>query len=370
MYCDFTDGLGLVSAMPTVNSGSRPPPHGPERPDDKTPLVTIHQATLHERKATFHGLHAGNAHQYTHIDLHSRPIPNLKLPAGWQGSWPVINNSIRHAGSWHNEFPGDVRVHPDPSGMVTFYDPTLTSLVAARRGMRRDDYRPGNISAADMARVRADVGEVVARESGGGSGVDWRGLARIVQERFADRLPYLRHLLHEPAANRTEQVYLVRKQLVVSLLPYMQRPGVGEREWFAQTARSCAGRFTAHLPAEKFTKQERVLRDAIDEVLHEICRVLTMAWTEAFDVEEKSLDVAVALLEKWRGEVDGLIEWLDWPVWLKCAPACGVDVSLLRQGICLFPADELLSRNFATYRSSVWPLYLTPTRIATQHLAA
>lgn len=320
MYCNFTDGLQLVSAMPAVNAGGRPAPHGPGLPDNATGT-----APSLERKATFHGLHAGNIHQFPNLDLHSRPPP--KPPAGWKGSWPAIDNSIRHAGSWHNEFPGDVRVHPDPSGMVTFFDPALTSLVAARRGMDRDAYRPGNISAEDMARVRADVAEVVMREEGAGSGVDWRGLTRVMQERFADRLPYLRYLLHQRPANRTEQVFLVRKQLIVSLLPYMQAPGVGEPEWFADTARRCAARFTAHLPAERFTKQERVLRSAVDEVLHEICRVLTVAWSEAFDVEEKSLDVAVALLEKWRGEVDQLVEWLDWPVWLQCEPACRVDVS-------------------------------------------
>lgn len=318
MYCDFTDGLELVSATPTVNGGGRPAPHGPGLPDTEA-------ASSHERRATFHGLHTGNAHQYPDVGPHPRPPP--KPPAGWKGSWPIINNSIRHAGSWHNDFPGDVRVHPDPSGFVTFFDPALTSLVAARRGMHRDAYRPGNISAAEMVRVRADVAEVAAREEGAGSGVDWRGLARVVQERFADRLPYLRYLLHQQPANRTEQVYLVRKQLIVSLLPYMQRPSMGEREWFAHTAHSCVARFTAHLPAGRFTKQERVLHDAVDEVLHEICRVLTAAWAEAFDIEEKSVDIAVALLQKWRDEVDKLVEWLDWQLWLECEPACGVDVS-------------------------------------------
>ncbi|KZT65016.1 hypothetical protein DAEQUDRAFT_731866 [Daedalea quercina L-15889] len=326
MYCNISDGLQLVSAMPTVNGGGRPPPHGPESPgDDWKSAINFNPpvSPSHYYRATSHGLHTPReVGSHTGLrPLRSPPDP----PEGWKGTWPVINNAIRHAGSWHNDFPGDVRVHPDSSSMITFYDPALTSLVVARRSMDRDDYRPGNIASVDMARVRADVAEMMARGFAERSGVDWRGLARVIQERFGDRLPYLRYLLHQPLANVSEQVSAVRKQLIVSLSPYMQRPGVGEPEWFAQTAQNCATRFTAHLPVDKFTKQERVLRNAVDEVLHEICRVLTMAWTEAFGVEAQSLDIAGALMEKWRAEVDTLIEWLDWPVWLKCYPACGVD---------------------------------------------
>ncbi|TFY61839.1 hypothetical protein EVJ58_g4259 [Rhodofomes roseus] len=320
MYCDFSDGLELVSAMPAVNEGGRPPPHGPDKPDDRTESgvsFTVPASPSFERQATYHGWHTSRA------DLR-RPYFPPNPPEGWKGTWPVINNAIRHAGSWHNDFPGDIRVHPDPSTLISFYDPALTSLVAARRSMSRDDYRPGNISAADMARVRAEVAEMMQRDAGERSGVDWRGLATVIQDRFGDRLPYLQHLLHQPATNVSEQVAKARKQFFDSLLPYMERPGLGEPEWFAQIARNCATRFTAHLPAEKFTKQERVLRNAVDEVLHEICRVLTLAWTEAFDVEEKCPDIAVALMEKWRGQVDALIEWLDWPIWLKCEPACGI----------------------------------------------
>ncbi|KAH9916340.1 uncharacterized protein B0H18DRAFT_1215123 [Fomitopsis serialis] len=232
---------------------------------------------------------------------------------------------VKRAGTWHNNFPGEVRVHPDPSTLITFFDPSLTSLVEARRSLTRNEYNAGNASREDVARVRADVAEMVARESGARSGVDWVDLARVIEDRFADRLPYLQHLLHQPVVNASAQAAAVRKQLIVSLVPYMHRGAIGTPEWFVDIAHGCAARFTERLPVSRLTKQEHLLFHAVEEVLHEICRVYTGAWMDVFDVEAKSTEVAARLLEKWSGEFDALTEWLDWPVWIQCRPACDVN---------------------------------------------
>jgi len=172
----------------------------------------------------------------------------------------------------------------------------------------------------------------------------WRTLAQVIQERFADRLLYVRYLLHQArlvAANTSADAQAlsqlqsitaaVRKQLVISLSPYMPREGIGEPAWFQATARGCATSFTAQIPDAQFTKQERLLCYAVDEVLHEICRVYTEAWRDAFGLEVARTDetvgatVSLPVLDKWRAVFDALIEWLDWPIWMKCDPACAVD---------------------------------------------
>ena len=227
---------------------------------------------------------------------------------------------------WHNQFPGEIRIRVDPSSMITFFDPSLVSLVEARRSMTRGEYRVANLSKSEIARVREDIADVMARSPGAGSGVDWQALARVIQDRFADRLPYMQHLLHQPVYNVTAQLAKVRKQLIVSLIPSMHRANIGTPEWYADTAHRCAARFTEHLLKEGFTKQEWVLLHAVEEVLHEVCRAYTEAWVDAFDAETKPVVVVQALLKKWKADFDTLVEWLDWPVWIKCDPVCAVDV--------------------------------------------
>lgn len=257
------------------------------------------------------------------------PIPRVPMvpPPGWKGSLPSTFGESAHVGAWHNR--GEARVRVDPSTLVTFFDPALASLVAARRGRARKDFRLKGISRADVRRVRGDVAEMMARtrEGGRGSGVDWQGVARVVQERYGDRLPYVRFLLHQPYSNATAQAAAVRRALMVSLLPYMRPDHVDTPRWYAEMAEDCATRHLAHFPVTKFTKQERLLYNATKEALHEICRVHTAAWRDVFDVEEQDASVAERLLAKWKPEFDALIEWLDWPVWMKCEPACRADVS-------------------------------------------
>ncbi|KAH9916336.1 uncharacterized protein B0H18DRAFT_1038662 [Fomitopsis serialis] len=335
MYCDFSDGLELVSAVPAI-SGYLNLPHPPGKPDyvappETEPRNSSYDSSRHnssDPEATFHGLRR-TEYQDDSLEapdsLGLAGLPPLIPPPGWKGTLPFTGWEAKRAGTWHNNFPGELRAHPDPSTLITFFDPSLTSLVEARRSLTRNEYNAGNASREDVARVRADVAEMAAREPGARSGVDWVDLARVIEDRFADRLPYLQYLLHQSVVNASAQAAAVRKQLIVSLVPYMHRGAIGTLEWFADIAHGCAARFTESLPVSKFTKQEYLLYRAVEEVLHEICRVYIGAWVDAFDVEAKDAEVAARLLGKWSGEFDALTEWLDWPVWIQCHPACGVN---------------------------------------------
>lgn len=391
MYCDFRRGLELVSALNIINS--RPwGPGGPGGPGRRPPT--------NDTMGPVHGFSGEHDGPHGPPGDHSRPggpgrkpppngimepmhgfpnerdgpggppggpdgppdgpegpggpggprgpgrgSPSTPLP-GWKGTLPNIGNAVAHAGSWHSTFPGDLRVHVEPAHMLTFFDPAFASLIPSRRALGRDQYRLQNISSADVARARKDIAEMFAREAGERSGVDWMALAQTVQDRFAERLPYLRYLLHLPVQNVSAHAAAVRQQFITSLIPYMPRGGVGEPAWFAETAHGCRASFISHLPVAHFTKQEHVLHNALDEVLHEVCRVLTGAWREAFDIEEKDDDVTSALLAKWKNEVDALVKWLDWPVWMKCEPGCAINVSLSRLLSGVARLTEYFCRNF------------------------
>ncbi|EPT00683.1 hypothetical protein FOMPIDRAFT_128037 [Fomitopsis schrenkii] len=332
IYCDFSDGLELVTVLSPVH-GELPLPH-PSDPRNLTSPRTWdagsqlspmqnHMLGAHP-EGTFHGFRKADYPPEGPDELLSS-LPPIVPPPGWKGTFPLTSFEARRAGAWHNDFPGLSQVHADASTLISFFDPSLRSLVDARRNTTRNQYAAGNASQEDIARVRQDVSEMALRSPGANSGVDWVGLARTIQERFKDRLPYLQHLLHQPIMNASAQAAGVRKQLIVSLIPHMRKVEIGEAQWFADIAHDCAARFTKSLSVSRYTKQEESVHHAVEEVLHEVCRVYTGAWVDAFDVESQSTDVAAGLLEKWRGEFDALIEWLDWPAWIQCHPACEVD---------------------------------------------
>ncbi|KZT04746.1 uncharacterized protein LAESUDRAFT_784406 [Laetiporus sulphureus 93-53] len=212
MYCDFSKGLELVSAVKTVRTGGLTL-KDPQSHRGIPALLRTNDEKLERRLGS---------PEWPWID----PAPP---PKGWKGSPPkVIAGEVWHAGSWHNAFPGDMRVHVDLSSMITFFDPAFRSLIEPRRSRQREDYRLLNISKKDIAAAQMEVDHVLRRDSGAGSGFDWQSLAQVIQDRFSDRLPYLHYLLRQPITNASEQVADVRQQLIVSLIPYMPRASVGE----------------------------------------------------------------------------------------------------------------------------------------------
>ncbi|KZT04743.1 uncharacterized protein LAESUDRAFT_682226 [Laetiporus sulphureus 93-53] len=339
MYCDFSKGLELVSTINTVTGG-----------------------VIFKDPQSYRGnlmpLGTNDEKLESPSDHLDRPWTDpTPPPESWKGSPPKpIVGEVWHAGTWHNAFPGDTRVHLDLSSMIIFYDPAFRSLIEPRRSHKREDHRLLNISKEDIAAAQMDVDHVLRRDPGAGSGLDWQSLAQVIQDRFSDRLPYLDYLLHQPITNVSEQVADVRQQVIVSLIPYMPRAGVGEPAWYAAIARGCAMSFTSHLPASRFTKQEHVLKAAVDEVLHEVCRVLTATWREAFDIEEQDTETAETLFMKWRDNIKALIEWLDWQAWLGCSPACNEDEYCFTPQYIPFPGSHRDKENHLPRCMSMKPI--------------
>jgi hypothetical protein len=119
-------------------------------------------------------------------------------PPGWHGSLRGnvdVLFGAHVAGSWHDHAPGETRVHVDYTALVTFYDPTLSSLIEARQGKNKLHHRLEGISPEDVERVHAELRSVPARKQGIGSGVDWGSITHTITERYADRLEYLSILL-------------------------------------------------------------------------------------------------------------------------------------------------------------------------------
>ncbi len=271
------------------------------------------------------------------------PVPDPpRLPSGWRGSPLSLRRSFFEAfvtGSWHDRAPGETRVRPDYSGLVTFYDHSLSSLVEARYGKDRLHLRLEGISALDSKSVRAELETVLTREQDGGSGIDWGSIVRVVTERYADRLEYLCFLFSPNTTTFTdalERATVAREQLLVMLAPYITTADVPERlpasanlSWAAPVALRCATTQTSHIPLGMLTPQEARIHAAVENTLHEICRRLVLVWVEFFDVEAADEARATEATEVARGHIEELMAWLDWSVWVRCEPRCGLGVRRL-----------------------------------------
>ncbi|KAI0270727.1 hypothetical protein BC834DRAFT_862929 [Gloeopeniophorella convolvens] len=318
MLCDVLDGMEVVTLLESLPKNMTNTPKRRPKDRDDGP---------HKKPAPF-------PHPPSAPWPQPGP-PQTTPPSGWRGSLPddrVSTFEANLAGSWHDRAPGETRVHLDYAGLVTFFDPTLRSLVDARHGKDRLRQRLAGISQHDVARVHAELHTVLTRGHGIGSGVDWASIARIVKERYAGRLDYLRYLLSpSPAfADALEQAAAARAQLLVMLAPYIttadiprQLPASANTSWAAPVVHRCATTQTSRLPLGLFTPQKARIYAAVEGTLREICRRLVLVWVEVFDVEQaEEAEAAEAVSIGWT-HIDELMTWLDWPSWVRCEGGCG-----------------------------------------------
>lgn len=255
------------------------------------------------------------------------------LPTSWRGtprSYASMVFEVIHSGSWENHRGGEMRFRLDFSRFITFFDPKLKSLVEQRRSQRRKQYRVKGISMSDLDSIRSTINSAYSSWDATGSGVDWGSMVRTIQDRYGPRLELMNDLLqHE--GDVAEVATRVREQILTLLTPYISF-GVYEgdisdqRSWMEPIARRCSTTLTKWIGSKldtSMTSSERLIKASIEEVQHEICRVISEIWIDAFAIEEEAdLRKISGLVGKWKVEVRKLMEWLDWPMWVKCSPRC------------------------------------------------
>jgi hypothetical protein len=259
-------------------------------------------------------------------------------------------------------------VHLDYAGLVTFYDTSLTSLVDARHGKDRMHLRLEGISVLDSERVRAELQTVLTRERGKGSGIDWGSITRVVVERYSDRLEYLRFLLSSNTTtfvDELERAGAARAQLLTMLTPYIttadvpkQLPPSANLSWAGPIAQRCAMTQTSHIPLGMLTPQEARIHAAVENTLREICRRLVLVWVELFDVEAADEAGAAEATQMARGQIEELMTWLGWSVWIRCEPGCSLGVRRLILCFSLVRIDGCVNDEQEFCYLPSWPFIL------------
>ncbi|KAG9314908.1 hypothetical protein JVU11DRAFT_4016 [Chiua virens] len=256
----------------------------------------------------------------------------------------LVTFETMHAGSWHNYFPGETRIQLDLPRLISFYDTQLVpSLVPIRVGQERWDHRVGNISKYDLSIVKSKLEADLISPPIRSSGIDWQSLLHVLVDRFADRLELTRYLLTFPAAEPADIINFANKtqiQLRTMLAPYLLLPAApsdptdeAALDWTVPMYKSCATSHASFTESELdgMTESEALILRAVRGTNREICRVLTKMWAAGvyagIDIKQNTkevLDVVeiTRLQSTWLDDLNGLMGWLDWSVWVKCDPGC------------------------------------------------
>ncbi|CAE6438330.1 unnamed protein product [Rhizoctonia solani] len=354
MYCDLRQGIEVVSnlhILPTEvgRMPGGPPgkgPGGPAPPGEPN----MHDHRPSRTDPILPPTPTGTRPSHPHF-------PEEPRPPHWKGALtPMRRRGFEafQAGAWHHRAPGEVRVRLDVARLVTLYDPILRSGAQARKGLEKVQHRGKGLSQDDIDIFRAWVIDSVRPDAPATSGVDWQALTTVIMDRYGSRLQYLQFLLNQDSisTNTTAIIQDVRTQLMVMLMPDLTSKTVPRKatstpsspavqysqarrretqanEWVKPILDHCSSYLVSHLPWDTFTREERTLYAGVSGTLYEICRVLSLLWSEAYD--PLPTIQPVDLINRWRGRVEELMQWLDWPMWNKCTPECDLD------SICFIP---------------------------------
>ncbi|TFK69314.1 hypothetical protein BDN72DRAFT_840683 [Pluteus cervinus] len=297
---------------------------------------------------------------------------------------PILHEhyKVLEAGSWHNSYPGEGRIKLDLTRLISFYDTDMfPSLVPLRFGLDRLQHHVSGISGQDVQVFHERLDEVLrdfqpneALALASGSGVDWRTLFQVIVDRYADRLEMLQYILNATDAtsenysqNYTQTVDNAMYRLQLMLTTYAlqtARPppldtGIDKDNlsWASPIYQYCATTHSSGLyPFKKlFTKSEHLLLNALEGTNREICRVIVRMWAEGIEagidpglplqpIDDTDGDAfLLPMLKRWRSDIDGLMKWLGWSIWLKCRPACSIEE------ICYMPT-------WPWFKKTPWPV--------------
>ncbi|EPQ57305.1 hypothetical protein GLOTRDRAFT_137659 [Gloeophyllum trabeum ATCC 11539] len=349
MWCDFSVGLELISHL-NITAPETPPlkdapfPFPPPRhPTDDMQLNELELTTSVMVKNEVVAMD----------ELPTRP-PRRGPGSGRRPPWDRWERSPYVASSGFEWLRIATRRYQRPqphvrlitSGLVTFYDPQFTSLIPTRTGSSMVQHRVwANVSEEDVNKAVDQLEEVLRRDDlWTRRGIDWNLKAWDVMENWGDRLAQMREVLRDDEnRNDSAKVEEVRLLAYTLLDPYLDTGNMpryfNESDpdcWLPPTMSRCTSGQTITIPLHLLTSQERLLKASIETVLHNLCQMAGQILVSSMQAGsiEKNKELAAA----WGQEVSELMDWLDWPMWVRCDEVCGWD------SVCSVPTWPIWGR--------------------------
>ncbi|KII89777.1 hypothetical protein PLICRDRAFT_174614 [Plicaturopsis crispa FD-325 SS-3] len=370
LWCDFDEGLELISHINITD-----------------PYSNFTRSTSHEGCSN-------DAYTPDACDL-APDLCNAEWPLPVTGPFASLGKWERQrAATWHYNAPGELRVQPDLTGLISFYDPAVTSLVS-QRALPRHRQRLLGISPGDVEYIRIRLREVLMRKrverwrTGGGSGIEWTHMVHSVLQRYGDRLAELRYVLNSTAMPNCAVDTAVRARSVMYplVMPYLDLAtypdsGSNKTDWLDLGKFRCRSAFTSGIRrrSDVLTHSEVLILNSIEGVLERICATLVPSFGEVLELNlpagpSKSYHVASHLpagcshdaraekdalraIERWRADIGSLMDWLGWTTWIRCERSCAWDVSihimLCRESESLL--NQLSGREQEVCAIPLWPV--------------
>jgi hypothetical protein len=332
MYCSFQNGIDLVSKLNVT------PPDTVKQDFGRHPAIDNcldpNLPSLARYVSSFpHGDNLGGlATAPPGKPEPKNPITRSPLALGLKFEW--LRAAVRR---YHRPQP-NVRIIS--SGMATFYDPALTSLVPVWSGKPMAFHRVwNNISRADANTVVDQVEDVLRRPDlwTKHDDISWSSIADQVVEAWSDRIAQINYTLHNPARNTSSTFRHVQLLAYTLLNPYIDTTGLPHINgsdpalWLPQTLNRCAASYTPFIEDDLLTSTERLLKSSIETVLDRLCHYAGDVLAASFENIPKD-----ELITSWKEATAALMAWLDWATWVRCQPECGPEVSCLGRR-CLKP---------------------------------
>lgn len=355
-------------------------------------------------------------------DPNRRPPYGIGNDYGQQSSWEWIRSGTWHYGGYANGGQGhrEQRVHLDMCGMVTFYDPRLTSLRGAHHGGIRgnDTYENGwglrkghrllDISIEDSRKTIDWVKTTLRRHRSGSlsleklrptsskcSGINWQAMAETIVDQHKSRTEEIAGVLrqyHGGGLSNSEIVKRVHELSHAIIYPYLQYPTSNKTSPATVqqiTTDRCSSIYTSHIREGTYNDFEGLLKDSIKIVLTRLCiwEWEIWQWTEGLTTDllrspnfgidgstsgRSSSSVDAEILE-FESKTRDLLKWLGWDLWSDCDSRCSWDVSTTSlvhtgRGPCIYYSTALwklthpILRNFVTYRCGLLSMHLAVIR--------
>jgi hypothetical protein len=292
--------------------------------------------------------------------------PNRQPPLGFgntfsqEYNWDWIRSAAWHYGSKEN------RVQLNFCGMISLYDPSLTSLsgkhVGGIRG--RDGYDNGwglrrghrllDISASDAERVRRwverslyhhrklSVFERFVRlfeDPLNCSGVNWQTITEVATNSHRSRaleIAYTFEQFYSGVWNMNKTITRIHDLSHGILAPFFEypKPGISDLSFIRhQTIARCASLFTSHLNPNLFNDFESLLQDSIQIVPQRLC---TWEWSLFEWSEDRTTNLLhpsvsdhnyiVREIAHHANQTRRTLKWVGWDTPTDCPQKCAIDV--------------------------------------------
>ncbi|KAJ3995590.1 hypothetical protein F5050DRAFT_273291 [Lentinula boryana] len=339
MLCDFESGVETVSFLHLSNASPSDPKSSPSTSDE------------------------AKDHLSDSVETESDSEMDVWIGGGLNPAVTIRNFELMHSSSQYNQYPGDIRINLDLTRLVSFYDLELApSLIRMRTGIRdkggRWLYDLAQIEPKDVDTLHQKLREALEDDlTRVTSGVDWQTLFQVVIKRFGTRLENMRYVVMDSAHHSgstilddEDRVLKAFAQINIMLTPYIPS-GLRFREyegrsttplaWASPAYDLCSTSHTSYIAknlSRQMTISEKLLLGAVQDTTKEICRVLVKMWATGVEAgldakywvrriggqakRNRQDDRFGALAKQWSGEIEHLMDWLDWHMWVKCNPAC------------------------------------------------